>query len=82
MYTAEVTAAFEESKMKECLDLKAHEPSLKEIEEEADEIAIDFSKTKKTARAQRSAAPLPPAVVAPPREPGRCLLSFGGKPLG
>ena len=81
MYTADVTAAFEESK-KECLDLKAHEPSLRAIEEEADEIAIDFSKTKKTARAQRSAAPPPPAVVAPPREPGRCILSSGGKPLG
>lgn len=68
--------------MKECLDLKAHEPSLKEVEEEADEITIDFSKTKKTARAQRSAAPAPPAVTRPPHEPGRCLLSLGEKALG
>ena len=77
--TAEVTATWEGSRLKECVDPRAHEQPLHDIKEDEDgeEIVIDFSKTKTTQRAQRSAGPPLAAVVAPvaapPPAPGRHL---------
>jgi peptidoglycan hydrolase CwlO-like protein len=77
---AEVMAALDASRLKEC----RCKPMLKEEEDEEVPV-ISFSKSKQTVRAQRSAAPPPPApelaapapmVTAPASEPGKCARLF------
>lgn len=66
---AELMAALDASRQKEC----RCKPVLKEVEKE-EETVINFSKSKQTVRAQRSAAlpPLAPELAAPAPEPGKC----------